>query len=164
MATKANLVSTLESSIKPTHVTYVLVLAWKLLDIQSAVINACRMNPRKTKEYVAHFRVTKGIWYLTLKNLLAIDTQTSEKSDMKEKSLKIWRNFGLLFKWHGETSQASSTSHTASELSNQLAYWRIPKHCFAKACFCSTGDPHHYLHVCKGCWRVLYCSKKCQRL
>ena len=34
--------------------------------------------------------------------------------------------------------------------------------CYYENCMCSHKQPLHSLRVCKGCWRVLYCGKRCQ--
>lgn len=42
--------------------------------------------------------------------------------------------------------------------------WLPPKPCHWEKCLCSTVFPQHSMRVCKGCWRVFYCSARCQEL
>ncbi|KAL4254623.1 MYND-type zinc finger protein samB [Abortiporus biennis] len=34
--------------------------------------------------------------------------------------------------------------------------------CNWKDCLCHNFNPHHKMKLCKGCWNVMYCSRKCQ--
>ncbi|KAI0792555.1 hypothetical protein C8Q75DRAFT_753465 [Abortiporus biennis] len=40
--------------------------------------------------------------------------------------------------------------------------YRYVRYCKWKECLCSDFKPHHKLRVCKGCWTVMYCSRRCQ--
>ena len=76
--------------------------------------------------------------------------------------MMAWRMYGTMFGL--KEGRNVVRVQRASELSDELAYWNIPKRCFLKSCICS--DIKHAVHqmrTCKGCYRVLYCNETCQR-
>ena len=105
-------------------------------------------------------RLTASIWHDTLRSLRDISTE----SDMKAKVVEIWLEYGAAFVLSEGVSVL--TLQIPSTRSDTTPYWKIQKHCFWAACGCWHGETlPHSLRVCKGCWRVLYCSpyaKRCE--
>ena len=108
------------------------------------------------------YRTTSRMWHDTLKSLASIRTKGTAQTKLKIIALKHWRLYGesLYLK---EGAGPVMTLNRASPLSEEKAYWRIPRHCFWLGCACSGHKPFHPVRVCKGCWRALYCSAQCQR-
>ena len=101
-----------------------------------------------------------GAWYDTLKSIAAKPTRNAQHERQKTRALKVWREAGSFLGF--KEGICATTLREVSEPSDEEKYWKIPKRCFWKACPCSSQAPHP-VSVCKGCWRVLYCSPKCQR-
>ncbi|TCD66122.1 hypothetical protein EIP91_001731 [Steccherinum ochraceum] len=102
---------------------------------------------------------TKRIWHDTLESLKAVRTFDAAHSMVKADGLDAWRKLGSLL--HLADGVNVKTLHVPSDLSQERAYWKIPKRCFYNPCACSFRANHH-LRVCKGCFRALYCNLTCQ--
>ena len=101
-----------------------------------------------------------GTFHDTLKSIAAKPTRDTQHANQKAKALQIWRSGGAYMGLKEGISVV--TLRRVSQLSDEERYWKIPKQCFWMACPCSS-QASHPVSVCKGCWRVLYCSTKCQR-
>ena len=101
------------------------------------------------------------IWHDTMESLRSIEPTTKKQRSMKMVALETWQELGEICGL--KEGVDVTTVRLALPLSN-LPYWRTPKRCFWGACACSTYKPAHRLRVCKGCWRALYCSTRCQSL
>jgi len=45
----------------------------------------------------------------------------------------------------------------------EIATEIVHKRCFDEGCLCYEKASAHSMRVCRGCWRVTYCNKMCQR-
>ena len=105
----------------------------------------------------------KKVWHDTYASILAIHPVNAEQAEFKNAALKCWLVQGFCIGLNVSTESATPPKG-ASQLSTERRYWKIPKQCFWRGCACSASfKPPHQYRVCKGCWRVLYCSKYCQR-
>ncbi|CAL1693876.1 unnamed protein product [Somion occarium] len=108
--------------------------------------NMMKLPGAREKVRVAVQRVWKSIF----KGL-----QDLPRSPTKHRTLSEWRIFcaavGLK-----EGSRYDFELDTEPITSNE-------KRCYWRKCICSRRDPEHSIRVCKGCWRVFYCSSHCQR-
>ena len=100
------------------------------------------------------------IWHDTLATLLAICPKDPQHAAVKKAVLDSWRKYGVGFHTEGVNP---STSNEPSQLSDERRYWKIRRRCFWNGCACSISGAFHRFRVCKRCWRVLYCTEKCQR-
>ncbi|KAH8094547.1 hypothetical protein BXZ70DRAFT_364238 [Cristinia sonorae] len=103
------------------------------------------------------------VWYDTLKSLQRIQPKGNiEIQERKDGAIEMWQFFGRHF---GITErQRPTTLQKSSELSKSTKYWKIPQKCFSNVCPCAAAaTQHHPMRVCKGCYRVLYCSRTCQQ-
>ena len=100
------------------------------------------------------------VWHDTLKSLRSLTTRTVAQSQLKVGAIKAWIEHGSNLELKEGVDVV--TMQVPSVPSDVKPYWRIPKRCFWEACGCAGHVPAHRLRVCKGCWRVLYCSNKCQ--
>lgn len=97
------------------------------------------------------------IWHDTMKSLRVVcQSSTAEP-------IKSWRSLGLLL---GLREGVEVTTLKKPSTPSDQPYWRISKRCFWQSCCCCTPFPPHVhkLRVCRGCWRVLYCSTRCQKM
>ena len=103
------------------------------------------------------------IWNDAIHVMTTFRTTNRAQADLKVNALRLWRVYGSFF---GLTRGTDVTTlNRPSELNEDLRYWKTPRHCSWPACPCAfpNHDESHRVRVCKGCWRVLYCSKQCQR-
>ena len=109
-------------------------------------------------------QTTARVWHDTLKALRDLTPQNNLQTKMKEQGIECWLGYGAEFKLKEGVDE--STQQVPSVPSDIKPYWKIPRRCFWEACACAAGSqlPAHRLRVCRGCWRVLYCSSKCQSL
>ena len=129
---------------------------------QNVLEDVCSCADCETKQHSRQLHnCIARVWHDTLRSLRAIKTKSSSKAAIRDKAIIDWRKLGkecnLKEGKNVTTLQVVSTPST-------LPYRKIPRRCFWAACGCSTHDAPHHLRVCKGCWRVLYCSAKCQSL
>ena len=116
---------------------------------------------REALSYVSLELTTARIFHDILTRLLAVRIDNSEHSKLKNAAIRSWREHGRLFDLR--EGRDVTTTESPSELSEELAYWRIPKRCFLNECPCSANTyALHRVRVCKGCYRVLYCNEECQ--
>lgn len=97
------------------------------------------------------------VWYDTMKSLRVVcRTSTAD-------ALRIWGSLGTLL---GLREGVDPVTLQKPSTPSTQPYWRILKRCFWKPCCCATPFPPqvHKMHVCRGCWRVLYCSRRCQKM
>ncbi|KAK7683393.1 hypothetical protein QCA50_013655 [Cerrena zonata] len=75
-------------------------------------------------------------------------------------------NIGHLWMMLGECTKVCeiySTRTVQLEKRDHLpGYNAYFKSCAWRGCLCSHKRPSHHMQVCKGCWVVHYCNKKCQ--
>lgn len=125
--------------------------------IMSPIVN--RTRKAQIPQYREQRRTTQRIWLSTFQELRAITVTSDAQKVLKMKAVEIWRYYGSLL----DLKEGMPT--TPSALSDERCYWKIPKRCFSESCPCSAvtrARLHHRMRVCKGCWRVLYCSSQCQ--
>ena len=130
---------------------------------QQRVAGVSAAELRRIPEYAALGKTVLMIWRDTLNKLIAVRALSTGHRLLKVRAVREWKKHGTLFGigngYQGEPLDG------ASQLSEERAYWNIPKRCFLKSCPCSAMEhPLHMMHVCKGCYRVLYCNENCQRL
>ncbi|KAH8094556.1 hypothetical protein BXZ70DRAFT_364577 [Cristinia sonorae] len=103
------------------------------------------------------------VWDDTLNSLIRIRPgENQETKQRKKKAIESWRQFGDYFRV--DEQLMVTTLQVPSELSNFAKYWKIPRRCFSSLCTCAAAGQQHPMRVCKGCYRALYCSRKCQRV
>jgi len=107
------------------------------------------------------YRTSARMWHDALRTLVAIQPKDTLQTKLKTTALRHWRLYGESL-WLKEGVNVM-TLKRASPLSEEKAYWRIPRQCFWLGCACSGHRPFHSVRVCKGCWRALYCSPLCQQ-
>lgn len=109
-------------------------------------------------------QATVRVWHDTLRSLRELMPQTDDQRVMKEEGIRSWLKYGAVFDLKEGVDE--TTQQVPSVPSDIKPYWKIPRRCFWEACGCAAGSqlPAHRLRVCRGCWRVLYCSSKCQSL
>ncbi len=92
--------------------------------------------------------IAHKLWAPTLKRLRASRPKAKER---RKEAIAMWEEFGKVLDFR-------EASFNARDLP--------PGHirgCQWSECWCHDKKPSHSMNVCKGCWRVLYCSTKCQR-
>ncbi|TCD66133.1 hypothetical protein EIP91_001742 [Steccherinum ochraceum] len=126
-----------------------------------ALVYACRIQdespPRLFRETVI-YQSTASIWHDKMRTLRMIQTQNDAHAADKAQAISIWQTFG----WRmGFREGINVPADRVSVLSDESAYWKIPKRCFWSQCGCSFKAVHR-MRVCKRCWRALYCNADCQ--
>lgn len=116
-------------------------------------------------EYEKLARTTKRIWRPVLGNLQSTSVKDPEDNlqlEIKDCLLQIWIALGAVLGL--ETPPDASLSQEPSLPSEEILYWKIPKRCFWNMCGCADESRArlHAFRVCTGCYRVLYCSTRCQ--
>ncbi|KAH8094467.1 hypothetical protein BXZ70DRAFT_947573 [Cristinia sonorae] len=104
------------------------------------------------------------VWHDTLDSLHRshISNPTTAWKRTKQQAIKEWRKFGEPFGLIGGVRV--NVLRQPSQLSTSTKYWELPRKCSWSACPCAVFSAcHHPMRVCKGCSRVLYCSRSCQR-
>jgi len=136
----------------------------KVLELLSTFVRLPENDiPPLAEQQMSIRRTTERVWHDTLKDILSIRTSGVRQLALKNAVLRAWRSYGGAFSLREGVDV--TTCRIPSTPSNLGSYWLIPKRCFLNSCPCSaTMQPCHHLRVCKGCWRVLYCSPKCQSL
>ena len=87
-----------------------------------------------------------------------------DQVQLKRKALQRWKFFGKAFGLEQSKNKTSARDLGPSDPNDSTRYWRAPQRCSLKSCPCSCmSRALHRLRVCKGCYRVLYCSRDCQR-
>ncbi|KAH8094466.1 hypothetical protein BXZ70DRAFT_947572 [Cristinia sonorae] len=133
--------------------------ALALMDLQNMLPKHFIINP---EEHFANLRrENRRIWHDTWNKIKGVHVRTEMQHSMKLKIIQLWLEQGRRFDLR--EGKDVTTLIKPSALSEERRYWKIPKRCFWGPCACSAYDhPPHHLRTCKGCWRVLYCSSKCQ--
>lgn len=147
------------------------VLTWNadtayvvLAQIQSPIVERGRSTGDRelTAEYFEQHRTTTRIWHDILRELNGISPTSDEQRELKDTALHVWHSYGSLLNML-EGVRVTTMENNPSTPSNKSCYWRIPGRCFSNLCPCSgVSRASHRLRVCRGCYRVLYCSAKCQ--
>ncbi|TCD60314.1 hypothetical protein EIP91_010363 [Steccherinum ochraceum] len=106
-------------------------------------------------------KFANATWQSTLATIHAIPAKRSEQTKMKDQAVRGWIDYGTFFGL--KFRPAIQSPQGPSKLSNK-PYREIERRCFWGACACAHDRPFHHLRVCTGCWHVLYCSTKCQKL
>ena len=102
------------------------------------------------------------IWNSTCNKFLAVRAHDPKHAQLVKQIIQQWQFYGAAF---GMVERVNGPSlNRPSVLSDEHRFWKIQKRCFWNACACSTCEASHKVRVCKGCWRVLYCNARCQRM
>ncbi|KAH8094468.1 hypothetical protein BXZ70DRAFT_359393 [Cristinia sonorae] len=101
------------------------------------------------------------VWHDTLKALRAVEPRDPHHGEEKQDTIDMWLSYGELFGL--EEGVDTATGCELSVTSDHTRLWKIPRVCFYGPCPCATHGATHSFRVCKGCWRVLYCGKDCQK-
>ncbi|KAH8094542.1 hypothetical protein BXZ70DRAFT_363960 [Cristinia sonorae] len=133
-----------------------LSVAIALLD---AATNSSTIHGPATEQNSA-FRTSTRVWHDTLNALNNISARGIQQTRTKQRAIRYWKVFGEPFGL--EEGVAVTTLNVPSQLSDAHVYWLIPRVCFWNGCPCAAAHVFHPMRVCKGCYRVLYCSKLCQ--
>ncbi|CAL1711730.1 unnamed protein product [Somion occarium] len=109
---------------------------------------------------VTYTRVLLGavrrVWLPTLRKLRALRISPSSP---EHQWIREWLIFGEQLGFKESTEPPLYDSYMA----RLVPAYPYHKHCHRKDCLCHRAKPGHSLRVCKGCWRVLYCSRRCQQ-
>lgn len=101
------------------------------------------------------------VWHDTLNAILAVQTVDLAHARTKSAATRRRREFGAYYDLKENFNV--TTLQRPSEV-NDLAYWQQRRRCAWPSCGCAFHEAaHRRMRVCKGCWRVLYCNKLCQR-
>ena len=130
--------------------------------VEKGVI-ACRKTSYRMYHGIA--QPATGVWHDCI-NQLRMIRETTKLKDFHDKAIDAWQSFGeAIGAREGVNVVTLSKPSTPSDKNR---YWDIPKQCFYGPCICSMPlvdeRPRHRFRTCKGCYRVLYCNKKCQSL
>ena len=139
--------------------------AIRLLQIQANMIMHREISsvhgPTEKGEMSLVLSNCRRIWHDTHARLLAIRPKNLPQAQVKSLVIDKWESYGTAF--NAKKGVNATTLNKPSELSDEMRYWKIHRRCFWGACACSINACHK-MRVCTGCWRVLYCGEKCQRL
>lgn len=137
----------------------------QFIHIVMCSINRTRSNIRMKRQYTEMKNSLVKIWHDTMKTLRSIHTESYHRmEDPASYAFSVWRCLGERYFGLKEGVNVV-TLRTPSEPSDATtAYWNVAKKCFCRACACSSIEPSHPMRVCKGCWRALYCSQRCQSM
>ncbi|CAL1711688.1 unnamed protein product [Somion occarium] len=102
-----------------------------------------------SQNYKDAFHILRKIWLPTLQELRGRINPAGVKS---ADTIELWQYLGRAFGLRENDAPAQLFPGFTS----------CTKSCRWKDCLCSCNKPWHRLRVCKGCWRALYCSSKCQ--
>ena len=105
---------------------------------------------------------TTRLWH---DNLREFSTVRTNLHGSRRKVIEKWKEFGDVFGL--KPGIDITTLHAPSTPSGEPRYWKITQQCYYGPCICSmplVGKINHVLRVCKGCYRVLYCNRRCQSL
>lgn len=91
-----------------------------------------------------------AVWQPTI--IVLMHRYTPGNSDLEAALVSSWKNManGIC------TIQPRILSYFPEESLD-------PKGCYSIRCLCFGSRPVHKMRVCKGCWNVRYCSKRCQK-
>ena len=102
-------------------------------------------NNPKTLEIRRH---TRRAWQAALDEM--VRRQIGQRDPNWRQFLAAWRRIGDLIPSVPESNETPSRA------------FEPLRRCGWSECLCNVHKPAHKLRVCKGCWVVAYCSKKCQ--
>lgn len=89
-----------------------------------------------------------------LEDLQKLRLYPDDSFDCLDRAIDIWKtvgdNIGLF-----ENGRHLDNEFPKLRLSRRRCHW--------EKCLCHSAKPSHSMRVCKGCYRVLYCSRKCQK-
>lgn len=76
---------------------------------------------------------------------------------VRNKMTTQWQVLGRAF---GLTDSSQGVPIYTDTMEYDIHYER--KNCHLSSCICHTYAGAHEMRVCKGCWKVFYCTTKCQ--
>lgn len=94
-------------------------------------------------------------WYPLLNTLRSVDV---EPDNLRQQVILYWLRLGAEFGMD-ETRERRRIREEIASIPVEF----LPT-CRNSTCLCSKVKPFHKMHACKGCWRVFYCSSKCQKM
>ncbi|CAL1711733.1 unnamed protein product [Somion occarium] len=101
--------------------------------------------------------IARTIWFPTLKEIRALHVLPA--SPLYE-YLEVWLNFGKRLGFKESTEARLYGSYMSSRPPEN----HLHRRCNWENCLCKEpGLFKHSWHVCKGCWVVSYCSRRCQK-
>lgn len=118
-------------------------------------ISTCGDVARSVKQVT---NVTRGLW---LPILAEIREQKEAQQDIRDGAEQLWLSFGKSLGFNEKVERRRAERSTEEE--PVADNWPMWQGCRWKECLCH-GDKKcsHPMRVCKGCWRVHYCSALCQ--
>ncbi|KAH8094553.1 hypothetical protein BXZ70DRAFT_947991 [Cristinia sonorae] len=141
-----------------------LITANTALDFIAATAQEYRNseNPDNVQLVQSYHETSTYMWHNFLQTIRAIPTKDTHRTAVKAKAIKYWKKFGKTFDLEEGGKHPSSVSLALSTTESHPRYWLFKKRCGLPSCGCHVAKPEHHLRVCKGCYRILYCSKYCQ--
>lgn len=123
-------------------------------------------SPEQTINKV--FRTSRDFWYPAVQAIRVrrIPVNDRGKERLRDLALQTWLGFGKQLGFHERVEERRIKK--LAELGETTGIGPLPsmpgaKSCRWKECLCSWDEkPPHRMRVCKGCWRVCYCSTRCQ--
>ena len=96
----------------------------------------------------------RRVWLPVLKQLRALNIPADSE---QYKWVQIWLDFGhnMGFRERFEQRLYDRLIESPRDVPR--------KHCHWEGCICTDKRPKHSVRICKGCYRVFYCSKQCQK-
>ncbi|KAH8094481.1 hypothetical protein BXZ70DRAFT_360123 [Cristinia sonorae] len=116
---------------------------------------------QNTEAGIKLYRNSARIWHDTLEDLRTVKPKGVTHATLQRDGILLWTRYGSMI---GLKEGVDVQTLSGSSIPSDKPWFRIQKRCFYKRCVCAACCPPHHMRVCKGCWRVLYCSEKCQAL
>lgn len=107
-------------------------------------------------------RAARVVWLPTLQEIRALP----RSRDYRERALcknveNVWQTFGNRLGLEEPTEERRRSEEVRPQLPR---IWPSRQGCRWRDCLCSEdAHPPHRMRVCKGCWKVFYCSTNCQK-
>ena len=93
-----------------------------------------------------------------LNEIREIPSTSSEVHNRKQRVFRAWESYAETLGYKGGNI---GWSHSPQWVIMPYPPWET---CGCQSCLCSERKPCHKLRVCKGCWKIFYCSAKCQKM
>lgn len=121
-----------------------------IFDIYASALSSIDVNSRGGRLMRFH-QILQHCWFKGMTELQKVRLQSWMEPYCV---LEQWRNIGpKLGIQHTRFSQPPSDPDDV-DTGDRLCHW--------SGCLCHKNVPYHPLRVCRGCWRVFYCSTLCQ--
>ncbi|KAH8094482.1 hypothetical protein BXZ70DRAFT_360100 [Cristinia sonorae] len=128
-----------------------------LLGVQTQIVTATLSQ--KSRRGTAIIQNSARVWHDTLAKLRSTKPKGVAHTALQREAVTTWIRYGSVL---GLKEGVDVQTLSGPSIPHDGPWFGMEQRCFYKPCVCSGCHPPHHMRICKGCWRVLYCSKLCQ--